>query len=98
MAKPHKSQSEFRSVTQRAGRPRRTPRPSPFRSVPTQPIPTLPNLQGEQRRWFEREVATFRQLAETERFAGDYVAAQRLERELDVFITEVSTLMRLEKD
>lgn len=49
-----------------------------------------------QRRWFDHEVRTLRRLAQTERLAGDYVAAQRLERELDSFIKEASALMEQE--
>ena len=60
----------------------------------TQPDPKLPEPRYEaQRRWFDHEVRTLQRLAQTERLAGDFVAAQRLERELDSFIREAAALL-----
>ena len=66
----------------------------------TQPGPKLPEPQPRyeaQRRWFDHEVRTLQRLAQTERFAGDFVAAQRLERELDSFIREAAALLEQER-
>ncbi len=81
------------------------PPAAPFTVPPTVPArPYRPlrdsfqdELQGEQRRWFEQEVGALQRLARTERLLGDYVAAQRLERELDTFITEVAALLGRER-
>ncbi len=54
-------------------------------------------LQGEQRRWFDREVRLLARLAHTERLLGDFVAAQRLERELDSFIAAAAALTEQER-
>lgn len=68
-------------------------------TVPARPYQPLQNelLQGEQRRWFEREVGALQRLARTERLLGDYVAAQRLERELDSFILEAYEFLEKER-
>ena len=64
----------------------------------TQPsLNLLEHRYEAQRRWFDYEVATLRQLVQTERFTGDFVAAQRLERELDSFIREVTALLEQER-
>ena len=73
------------------------PRLEPFRGELLQGELLQGELQGEQRRWFEREVRTLQRLACTERLLGDYVAAQRLGRELDSFIAEVAALMGRER-
>ena len=67
---------------------------------PVQSGPKLPPPEGRyeaQRRWFDHEVGTLRRLAQTERLAGDFVTAQRLERELDSFIREATALLEQER-
>ena len=110
MAKPNHSPTPAKPQTRRAGLPPpRTPRPRTRTGVTP---PALPKAGSElqdrciqdghlyeaQRRWFEREVNTLRRLAQTERLAGDYVAAQRFERELDSFIREASALLGPESE
>ena len=98
-AKPEHAQAQ----PQRPGLPPpRTPRAlGRTGSAPRPKRPVAPlygaQLQGEQRRWFDEEVRTLERLAHTARLLGDYVAAQRLERELDSFIVEASALLERER-
>ena len=67
-------------------------------SQSTQKSPKLPEPRYEaQRRWFDHEVRTLQRLAQTERLAGDFVTAQRLERELDSFMREAAALLEQER-
>lgn len=99
-AKPEPTQAQ----PQRAGlTPPRNPRSQGRVGSPPRPkrklgLPYGEGLQGEARRWFDREVRGLERLAHTERLAGDYVAAQRLERELDAFITQAFALIGREED
>lgn len=96
MTKPER----VRVQLQRAGfPPPRAPRGRVGAPRPERPLGSFQEaqLQGEQRRWFDREVRTLKRLAHTERLMGDYVAAQRLERELDSFIIEASALIGRER-
>lgn len=73
--------------------PQRSPRTPPRPAAP-RPTGLSPPFRGEQRRWFDHEVGLLERLAHTARLAGDYVAAQRLERELEAFSAEATALFR----
>ena len=70
-----------------AAPPRRARRPYP------RPARELPFRSAEQRRWFGAEVAAFSRHVHTARLAGDFVAAQRLERELTSFTEATRQLL-----
>lgn len=72
-----------------AAPPRRARRPHP------RPARALPFRSAEQRRWFGAEVAAFSRHVHTARLAGDFVAAQRLERELGSFIEATRHLLEV---
>ena len=91
-------QSAPSQTTQSQSAPSQTTQSQSAPSQITQPSPKLPEPRYEaQRRWFDHEVRTLQRLAQTERFAGDFVAAQRLERELDSFIREAAALLEQER-
>ncbi len=73
------------------GRPAAPPR-RVRRSFP-RPARELPFRNPEQRRWFEAEVAAFSRYIHTARLGGDFVAAQRLERELTSFTEATRQLL-----
>ena len=102
MAKPNHSQPAAPGLPPpRTPTPRSRVRVSVTRAPSaqsTQTGPKLPEPRYEaQRRWFDHEIGTLRRLAQTERLAGDFVAAQRLERELDSFIREAAALLEQER-
>ncbi len=104
MAKPNHSQPANPVPPPRTPPPRPRVRVGTLRAQPvqstqsTQPSPNLLEHRYEaQRRWFDHEVGTLERLAQTERLAGDYIAAQRLERELDSFIREAAALLEQER-
>ena len=72
-----------------AAPPRRARRPYP------RPARELPFRSAEQRRWFGAEVAAFSRHVHTARLAGDFVAAQRLERELTSFTEATRQLLEV---
>ena len=73
------------------GRPAAPPRRA--RSPRPRPAPGLPFRSPEQRRWFDAEVAAFSRHVHTARLGGDFVAAQRLERELSSFTKATRQLL-----
>ncbi len=81
-----------RSVKPVSSTPKRPAAPPRRPRTPRTAAP--PTFQNErQRRWFEAEVEAFSRLVHTARLTGDFVTAQRLERELSSFVEETRLLL-----